>query len=322
MKPRNLIALIVLICSIQTSLKAQNPVIRNIFTADPAPIVYKNTVYLYAGHDTATVKDTNYKMPDWHVFSSQNMVDWKDHGTLLSPKTFSWAGGDAYAAQCIFRHGKFYWYVSTGHKKNAESGGGMAIGVAVSDSPTGPFKDAIGKALITNEMTKDQKHGWDDIDPTVFIDDDGQAYLFWGNGSCKSVKLKKNMTELDGPITLLDIKNYIEGPWVYKRKGNYYLVYAGAGTKPEMIEYCMAKSPQGPWVYKGIIKENVHNSFTTHPGIVDFKGKSYFFYHNGALPTGGSYRRSICIDYMQYNPDGTIQKIIQTTEGVAAIGKR
>jgi len=322
MKSRNLIALMVLICSIQTSLKAQNPVIRNIFTADPAPIVYKNTVYLYAGHDTATVKDTNYKMPDWHVFSSQNMVDWKDHGTLLSPKTFSWAGGDAYAAQCIFRDGKFYWYVSTGHQKNAESGGGMAIGVAVADSPTGPFKDAIGKALITNEMTKDKKHGWDDIDPTVFIDDDGQAYLFWGNGSCKSVKLKKNMTELDGPITVLDIKNYIEGPWVYKRKGNYYMVYAGAGTKPEMIEYCMAKSPQGPWVYKGIIQENVPNSFTTHPGIVDFKGKSYFFYHNGALPIGGSYRRSICIDYMQYNPDGTIQKIIQTTEGVAAIGKR
>ena len=261
-------------------------------------------------------------MPNWHVFSSQNMVDWKDHGTLLSPKTFSWAGGDAYAAQCVYRDGKFYWYVSTGHQKNAESGGGMAIGVAVSDSPTGPFKDAIGKALITNEMTKDKKHGWDDIDPTVFIDDDGQAYLFWGNGSCKSAKLKKNMTELDGPITVLDIKNYIEGPWVYKRKGNYYLVYAGAGTKPEMIEYCMSKSPQGSWEYKGIIQENVPNSFTTHPGIIDFKGKSYFFYHNGALPTGGSYRRSICIDYMHYKPDGTIQKIVQTKRGVAEVGKR
>jgi len=322
MKPSCLVLLIAVICSVQSNLKAQNPIIKNIFTADPAPIVYKNTVYLYTGHDTATVKDTNYKMPDWHVFSSDNMVDWKDHGALLSPKTFSWAGGDAYAAQCIYRDGKFYWYVSTGHQKNAESGGGMAIGVAVSDSPTGPFKDAIGKALITNEMTTDKKHGWDDIDPTVFIDDDGQAYLFWGNGSCKSVKLKKNMTELDGPITVLDIKNYIEGPWVYKRKGNYYLVYAGAGTKPEMIEYCMAKSPQGPWVYKGIIQENVPNSFTTHPGIVDFKGKSYFFYHNGTLPTGGSYRRSICIDYIHYNPDGTIQKIVQTTEGVAAVGKR
>jgi len=322
MKTSCLVLLIAVICSVKSNLKAQNPIIKNIFTADPAPIVYKNTVYLYAGHDTATVKDTNYKMPDWHVFSSKNMVDWKDHGTLLSPKTFSWAEGDAYAAQCIYRDGKFYWYVSTGHQKNTESGGGMAIGVAVSDSPTGPFKDAIGKALITNEMTKDKKHGWDDIDPTVFIDDDGQAYLFWGNGSCKSVKLKKNMTELDGPITVLDIKNYIEGPWVYKRKGNYYLVYAGAGTKPEMIEYCMAKSLQGPWAYKGIIQENVPNSFTTHPGIVDFKGKSYFFYHNGTLPTGGSYRRSICIDYMHYNQDGTIQKVIQTTEGVAAVGKR
>ena len=306
-----------LVFAVHFKSQAQNPIIKQMFTADPAPLVYKNKVYLYVGHDTATVKDTNYKMPDWHVFSSKNMVDWEDHGMLLSPKAFSWAGGDAYAAQCIYRDGKFYWYVSTGHQKNKESKGGMAIGVAVSDSPVGPFKDAIGKALVTNEMTTDKKHGWDDIDPTVFIDDDGQAYLFWGNGSCKSVKLKKNMIEMDGEIQVLDIKNYIEGPWVYKRKGNYYLIYAGAGTKPEMIEYCMAKGPQGPWVYKGIIQGNVPNSFTTHPGVIDFKGKSYFFYHNGSLPTGGSYRRSICLDDMHYNEDGTIQKIVETTTGVS-----
>jgi beta-xylosidase len=199
------------------------------------------------------------------------------------------------------------------------SGGGAAIGVAVSDSPTGPFKDAIGKALIINEMTTDMTYAWDDIDPTVFVDDDGQAYMYWGNGSCKWVKLKKNMIELDGEITTFKPKNYIEGPWVYKRKGIYYLVYASAGTKPEMIEYCTAKNPTGPWTYQGIIQENVNNSFTTHPGIIDYKGKSYFFYHNGSLPTGGSYRRSVCVDYMYYNEDGTIQKIIQTTEGVSKI---
>ncbi|MEP6728490.1 MAG: family 43 glycosylhydrolase, partial [Bacteroidota bacterium] len=199
------------------------------------------------------------------------------------------------------------------------SNGGAAIGVAVSDRPTGPFKDAIGKALTINEMTTDMKYGWDDIDPTVFIDDDGQAYLFWGNGSCKWVKLKKNMIELDGAITTFKPLHYIEGPWVYKRKGLYYLVYASAGTKPEMIEYCTATNPAGPWEYKGIIQENVPNSFTTHPGILDYKGKSYFFYHNGTLPTGGSYRRSICVDYMYYNPDGSIQPIIQTKEGVAPV---
>lgn len=306
-------------CLSMIKITAQNPIIKNLFTADPAPIVHKGTLYLYTGHDVATETDTNYKMSDWHVFSTTDMAAWKDHGAPLSPSTFSWATGDAYAAQCIERNGKFYWFVSTFHKKDEVSGGGAAIGVAVSDQPTGPFKDAIGKALVVNEMTKDLPHAWDDIDPTVFVDDDGQAYMFWGNGSCKWVKLKKNMIEMDGPISTFKPKNYIEGPWVYKRKGLYYLVYASAGTKPEMIEYCTATNPTGPWVYQGIIQENVSNSFTTHPGIVDYKGKSYFFYHNGSLPTGGSYRRSICVDYMYYNEDGTIQKIKQTTEGVAKI---
>ncbi|PTB91875.1 glycoside hydrolase [Marivirga lumbricoides] len=298
---------------------AQNPIITDVFTADPAPLVYDNTVYLYTSHDTASVEHTNYKMPDWLVFSSKDMVNWKNHGSPLSPKSFSWATGDAYAAQCVERDGKFYWYVSTFHKKDENSKGGAAIGVAVSDNPTGPFKDAIGKALIVNEMTTDMEHSWDDIDPTVFIDDDGQAYMYWGNGSCRYVKLKDNMIEKDGPIHIVDVKNFIEGPWLYKRKDLYYLVYAGKGTKPEMIEYSTSKSPEGPWEYQGIIQENVPNSFTTHPGIVDFKGKSYFMYHNGLLPTGGSYRRSICIDYMYYNEDGTIQKVVQTKEGVAPV---
>nr|WP_315158616.1 glycoside hydrolase family 43 protein [uncultured Flavobacterium sp.] len=318
MKFKSILTALVII-GIANTLHAQNPIITDVFTADPAPLVYKNTVYLYTGHDGATTEDTNYKMPDWRVYSSKDMVNWKDHGSPLSPSTFSWATGDAYAAQCVELRGKFYWFVSTFHKADNNSKGGAAIGVAVSDSPTGPFKDAIGKALITNEMTTDNKHSWDDIDPSVFIDDDGQAYLFWGHASCKWIKLKKNMIEVDGEITTFKPKNYIEGPWVYKRKNLYYLVYASAGTKPEMIEYCTATNIAGPWTYQGIIQENVNNSFTTHPGIVDFKGKSYFMYHNGALPTGGSYRRSICIDYMYYNPDGTIQKIIQTKEGVKAV---
>lgn len=309
-------ALIFLAILTSSAVQAQNPIIKHIFTADPAPLVYNDTVFLYTGHDTASVSATNYKMPDWYVFSSTDMVNWKDHGVCLSPQTFSWATGDAYAAQCVQRNGKFYWYVSTFHKNDENSKGGAAIGVAVSDRPTGPFKDAIGKALVVNEMTTDMKHGWDDIDPTVFIDDDGEAYLYWGNGSCKYAKLKENMIELDGSITAFKPEHYIEGPWLYKRNGLYYLVYAGAGTKPEMIEYCTASGPLGPWTYRGIIQENVPNSFTTHPGIVDYKGKSYFFYHNGALPTGGSYRRSICVDYLYYNADGTIQKVVQTNKGV------
>lgn len=298
---------------------AQNPIITNMFTADPAPLVYNDTVYLYSGHDGATVEDTNYKMPDWYIFSSTDMVNWTNHGKSLSPDIFSWATGDAYAAHTTYRNGKFYWYVSTFHKENEDSKGGAAIGVAVSDSPTGPFKDAIGKALIVNEMTTDMKHGWDDIDPAVFVDDDEQAYLFWGNQSCRWVKLKDNMIELDGSINYIKPKNFIEGPWVYKRNNLYYLIYAGAGTKPEMIEYSTATNIEGPWTYGGIIAENAPNSFTIHPGIIDYKGKTYFFYHDGSLPTGGSYRRAICVDYMYYNDDGSIKKIVQTKEGVKPV---
>lgn len=301
------------------SVLAQNPIIKDLFTADPAPLVYNDTLFLYTSHDTASVEATNYQMPNWLVYSTTDMLNWTNHGVCLSPKTFSWATGDAYASQCVFRNGKFYWFVSTFHKKNENSKGGAAIGVAVSERPTGPYKDAIGKALIVNEMTTDMKHGWDDIDPTVFVDDDGKAYVFWGNGSCKWARLKENMIELEDTIHTFTPKNFIEGPWVYKRNDLYYLIYASEGTKPEMIEYCTAESPEGPWTYQGIITGNAPNSFTIHPGIIDYKDKTYFFYHNGLLPTGGSYRRSICVDYMYYNPDGTIQKVEQTTAGVKPI---
>jgi beta-xylosidase len=324
MKNRFLVLLATLAALLASpELRAQNPIIRDVFTADPAPLVYRDTLFLYTGHDTASVSETNYKMPDWRVYSTTDMKHWKDYGTRLSVKTFAWATGDAYAAQCVEHNGKFYWFAAT-FQRNADPNNkvgnrGAAIGVAVSDRPTGPFRDAIGKPLISNDMTLDQKHGWDDIDPTVFIDDDKQIYLYWGNGSCRWVKLKDNMTELASPITVFKPKNYIEGPWVYKRKKLYYLVYASAGTKPEMIEYCTAPTATGPWKYQGIIQGNVPGSGTTHPGIVDYKGKSYFFYHNGALPDGGNFRRSICVDYLYYNPDGTIKPIVQTTQGVAPV---
>jgi beta-xylosidase len=297
-----------------SAIKAQNPIIKHLFTADPAPLVYHDTLFLYTGHDTASVKAPNYEMADWHVFSTTDMAHWKDHGAVLSPKTFAWADKDAYASQCIYHNGKFYWYVAVGHKSDENSKGGLAIGVAVSDKPYGQFRDAIGKALVVNEMTTDMKYSWDDMDPTVLIDDDDQVYLYWGNGSCKFVKLKKNLIEMDGPITTFKPQNYTEGPLLYKRNNLYYLVYAA--RFPETIEYCTAPNPTGPWTYQGVIEDLVTNSTTTQAGITDYKGKTYFFYHNGALPSGGNYRRSVCVDYMYYNPDGTIQKVVQTAKGV------
>ena len=312
------ICCIIIIVTFTLEAFAQNPIITGIFTADPAVLVYKDTVYLYAGHDEAKVDDDNYIMHDWHVYSSTDMVNWKDYGACLSVNDFSWGHDNAYAGQCIYRDGKFYWYVPMEHKKDSlGNGGGFAIGVAVSESPTGPFKDAIGEALITNDMTTDKSHSWDDIDPTVFIDEDGQAYLYWGNLSCRYVKLKDNMVELDSPITVVPIENFVEAPWLYKRNDMYYLVYAA--EFPEYTDYAMSDGPEGPWVYKGRISDRAPNSTTIHPAIIDYHGQSYFFYHNGLLETGGNYRRSICVDYLYYNPDGTIKKVVQTKEGVKPV---
>jgi hypothetical protein len=298
----------------KVSIFAANPIITTMFTADPAALVYQDTVFLYTGHDEAPIGEKAYVMHDWHVFSSTDMVHWTDRGACLSVKDFSWALDHAYAGQCVYRDGKFYWYVPMEHKKDSVSNGGFAIGVAVSDSPTGPFTDAIGKALITNEMTTDKTHSWDDIDPTIFIDNNGQAYLYWGNKSCRYIKLKANMIEIDGSITVVTLTNFEEAPWLYKRNDTYYLVYAS--LFPEYVDYATSTSPTGPWTYRGRIADRAYNCTTIHPAVIDYHGVSYFFYHNGALPTGGNYRRSICLDYLHYNSDGTIKKVIQTTGGV------
>lgn len=288
-----------------------NPIITYKYTADPAAMVYKGQVYLYTGHDEAPKNVNRYVMHNWTCFSSPDMVNWTEHNIPLNIKDFAWAKDDAWASQVIERNGKFYWYVAVEHTTIP----GKAIGVAVSDSPTGPFKDARGSALITNDMTTEKKHRWDDIDPTVMIDDDGQAYLFWGNGICYYARLKSNMIELDGPIKSIVLPKYTEAPWIHKHNGWYYLSYAY--EFPEKIAYAMSRNINGPWVYKGIINEIAGNSNTNHQAIIDFKGKTYFIYHNGALvPDAGSFHRSVCIDYLYYNKDGTIKRVIMTSEGV------
>jgi beta-xylosidase len=290
-----------------------NPIITDKYTGDPAALVHQNTVYLYAGHDEAPARQERYVMNEWLVYSSTNMTDWTAHPSPLKATDFGWAKGDAWASQVIERNGKFYWYAAVSHGTIH----GKAIGVAVSDSPLGPFKDARGSALITNDMTLDTKISWDDIDPTVYIDDDGQAYMFWGNTQCYYIKLKANMTEQDGPIQKVSLPNFTEAPWIHKRNGWYYLSYAY--QFPEKIAYAMSRKITGPWVFKGILNEVAGNSNTNHQSIIDFKGKSYFIYHNGSIPTdGGSFRRSVCIDRLYYNADGTMKRIIMTTEGLKA----
>ena len=444
---------IVITAMLPFGIKAQNPIVQTNYTADPAPMVHDGTVYLYTTHDEDKTVRNFFTMNDWRCYSSTDMVNWTDHGAILNFKDFSWSRGDAWAGQCIYRNGKFYLYAPVNQKN-----GGNAIGVAVSDSPTGPFKDAIGAPLLV---------GYGYIDPTVYIDDNGQAYLYWGNPFLWYVKLNQDMISYDqkvgvvqvpmteksfklrtidahktfawaksidgsashsvkgtsdkyywyvsaidkatnkkvigvavgdkaiGPFTDLlgkplitehcgegninptvivdnsktayltwgdsdlwyaklnsdmisydqtrgveqipadkkeefvsNIKGtvystekrtttYEEGPWFFKRNGKYYMLYPAGGV-PEHFAYSTSTGPTGPWIYGDtimhVIKEG--GAFTNHPGYIDFKGKSYLFYHSGGLLGGGGYKRSVCIEPFKFNADGSIPLITPTKEGV------
>ena len=206
-----------------TPPSAGNPVIRHKYTADPAAMVHKGTVYLYTGHDEAPARQERYVMHEWLCFSSTDMVNWTEHPVPLKVTDFAWAKDDAWASQVMARNGKFYWYAAVEHGTIP----GKAIGVAVADSPTGPFKDARGSALITNDMTTRANITWDDIDPTVFIDGRARPTCFGATRHCYYAKLKANMTELDGPIrTVTGLPRFTEAPWVHEHNGWYYLSYA------------------------------------------------------------------------------------------------
>jgi len=444
----SLLAIVVPITSM-----SQNPVIQTNFVADPAPMVHDGTVYLYTTHDEDKTINNFFTMNDWRCYSSRDMVNWTDHGAIFSYTGFTWSRGDAWAGQCIYRNGKFYFYVPVNQKN-----GGNAIGVAVSDSPTGPFHDVLGSPLLV---------GYGYIDPTVFIDDDGQAYLYWGNPHLYYVKLNKDMISYDQKVGIVKVplteegfklriinahktfswaksidglashsikgvdnkyywyvsaidkstnnkvigvavgdkaigpfvdllgkplitehcgrgninptvivdndkqsyltwgdadlwyaklnsnmisydqnaginlipsdkkdwfaskiketKNatekrtttYEEGPWFFKHNSKYYLLYPAGGV-PEHLAYSTSTSPIGPWVYGDTIMQVIKEggAFTNHPGYINFKGKSYLFYHNGALKGGGGFKRSVCIEPFNFNIDGTIPLIIPTKEGV------
>lgn len=324
---RQLVAIVCFVIASMHVSVADNPIVQTHFAPDPAPMVYNGIVYAYVGDD---IPGTDfYYMTKWRVLSSADMVNWTDHGSPISLESFSWARDRAWAAQCIERNGKFYWYICAQSTKND-----MAIGVAVSDSPTGPFKDALGKPLIMNG-------NWSNIDPTVFVDDDGQAYLYWGNGTLFYVKLNKDMISYSGdiisvPITMeafggirgnknADAPNkdmFVEGPWFYKRNNLYYMMFAGMGKGGETLSYSTSTGATGPWKYQGKIMENQKlNSFTNHGGIIDYKGHSYLFYHSGLLPHGGSYGRAACVEEFTYNTDGTIPPVSATKEGPRPVGE-
>lgn len=308
----------------------QNPIIKTVFTPDPAPYVHNDKVYLFVDHDEDDA--TYFKMKDWLLFSTEDMANWTYMGTPVTTETFEWSakGDRAWASQAVERNGKWYWYLCCNTNKGED-----ALAVAVADNPEGPYKDAIGKPLAI---------GCSFIDPSVFIDDDGKAYLVWGNKGCWYGQLNDDMVSFANGFKEIPgfhdpacfgpksektnwckggvnemMTGYEEGPWLMKRNGTYYLSYPAGGV-PEHMAYSTATSIDGPWTYRGRIMDEAENSFTIHGGNIEFKGHNYMFYHNGALPNGGGFKRATCIEEFEFNADGSIPFIPFTKEGVKPIG--
>jgi hypothetical protein len=281
---------------------AENPIVQTRFTADPAPLVHDGVVYLYTSHDEDDAR--GFKMLDWRLYTSSDLSNWTDKGVVASLATFAWArqDNDAWAPQVVARHGKFYLYAPVsvpGWPKNV-------IAVAVADRPEGPFKDVLGKPLI------DKADGF--IDPTVLVDDDGQAYLYWGNPKLWYVKLNDDMVSYSGPITQIKEtpRNYQEGPWLYKRQGRYYMAFASTCC-PEGIGYATSDRPTGPWTYQGHVMDHNANSTGNHPGIVEYMGETYLFGFNYELNFADTpihrERRSVTVTKLEYAPDGSIKML-------------
>ena len=284
--------------AINATAQLNMPLVQTKYTADPAPVVVNDTIYLYTTHDEDNAE--GFVMRDWLLYTSTDMVNWQDRGAVASLKDFKWYDGNngAWAEQVVERDGKWYMYCPI-H--------GHGIGVLVADSPYGPFTDPIGKPLVW------QKEHWDDIDPTVWVDDDGQAYMYWGNPNLYGVKLNRDMISYDGEIIQFPkIKDYQEGPWMYKHGDHYYLAFASTCC-PEGIGYAMSDSPLGPWKYAGHIMDHTPRTRGNHPGIIDYKGKSYCFGLNYDVfrlsESRHAERRSVSAAEMEYNPDGTIREL-------------
>ena len=311
--PNLLIAFFTLAAGFAT---AQNPIIRDQFSADPSARVFGDRIYLYPSHDILANENRGrpgwFCMEDYHVFSSANLTDWTDHGIIVTQNKVPWVKPDSYsmwAPDCIERNGKFYFYFPTSPKDTTAYGRGFRVGVAIADKPTGPF-------VPLPEPIKDVRG----VDPNVFIDKDGQAYLYWSAGNIYGAKLKANMSELDSPVkTLGELpgKGLKEGPYMFERNGIYYLTYPHVENKIERLEYAMGDNPLGPFKVTGVIMdESPTGCWTNHHSLIQFKNQWYLFYHHNDYSPAFDKARSVRVDSLSFNADGTIKKVVPTLRGV------
>jgi hypothetical protein len=302
---------------------AQNPIIRNQYTADPTARVFNGKVYLFPSHDILAVEGKGrpnwFCMEDYHVFSSETLTHWTDHGVIVSQNRVDWVDSTSYsmwAPDCIERNGKYYFYFPS-RSKTADARGekGFSIGVAIADKPEGPY-------VPLPEPIKNV-HG---IDPNVLIDSDGQAYLYWSQHQIFVAKLNENMVELDSePLTIANLpeKGLKEGPFVFERNGIYYLTFPHVENKVERLENAIGNHPMGPFKMTGVIMdESPTNCWTNHHSLVNYHNQWYLFYHHNDYSPNFDKNRSVCIDSLFFNADGTIQKVVPTRRGVGHTNAR
>ncbi|MGL1958734.1 MAG: family 43 glycosylhydrolase [Colwellia sp.] len=302
---KNIIRLIVLFITINPLVALSETIISDRFCADPSIHKYNGRFYLYATNDQDN-SGKYWDSTDWRLFSSDNLKVWKDEGSFLSASIFKWAkaGVKAWAPGGYSRNGKYYFYAPVG---------GNQIGVAISDSPEGPFIDARSNALVDN--SRDKNAGDEPIDPAIFVDNKGQAYMYFGTRVPKVVKLNKDMVSLESEIFDVEIigfpksdikKSYGEAPFLHQHKGLYYFSFSTGW--PGQIVYAIGHNPMGPFTYQGVIIDYLKIS-TNHQAIINDGDNSYLFYHDNIKHGGGDFKRSIIQTPLKYKNDGSIEKI-------------
>ena len=298
------------------ALKAQNPIITDQFTADPTARVFDGKMYLYPSHDIPSpierLKEW-FCMADYHVFSSHNLVDWIDHGVIVDQNQVDWVEPDSYsmwAPDCVKKDDKYYFYFPS----NPKGVKGFGIGVAIGNKPEGPF-------IPEGEPIK----GVNGIDPCVLVDKSGEAYIYWSGRGMQVAKLQDNMTELSGTPKMIEglPEGFKEGPFVFERKGIYYFTFPWVQDKTETLAYAMGDHPMGPFNFKGLIMEQSPTEcWTNHHSIVEYENQWYLFYHHNDLSPAFDKNRSVRIDSLSFNEDGTIQMVTPTLRGVGLSSAR
>jgi arabinoxylan arabinofuranohydrolase len=329
MKPANLITIAlvgVLFASIfLPRIAADYPVMSHRYLADPSSLVTPGRVYVYCSNDdeNPTGDETakgSYAIPNVICVSTSDMKNWTDHGSVWRPENGTTWAKKSWAPAAAMRNGTFYLYYGNG---------GGNIGVATSNSPTGPFIDPLGMCLADGNTpgVKPYKNMWL-FDPATFIDDNGQAYFYFGGNGDDNVRiarLKPDLISFAGDVMRMTAPNFFEAAWVFKRNDIYYFAYSTTPKAAMRIDYMTSDNPVTGFTYRGILADQPPlNNNNNHAAEFEFKGRWYHVYHNRIVAKEAGiraeFRRNIALEEFGFNDDGTIKKVTCTTDGVAQIG--